>query len=312
MLTAAGKGRQRLSYATHGLIAHDDLLFKNILRIIEGFTEQTWTHDPENAEMWVIASGAMLPEQVTRSSSKPVLLAVGPPDVRTSFHVSKPLRVLEMTPALNGIGNLLTTRRQSTARDMRSTFADQNAMASKPEDSHPLRQQALKIEPAIGRENQIPIRFRLKQWPPAHLTTNAAEIRLATILLGKPTTIVDLAQRSGQPKDVCKKFLMGLDSVGYLVITESLMEASNVSTTTTATNDQLRPGLNNTQNSLPRITHQEPALRANSLQPPSIFATPIASTVAPAAVNPPIAASNKPSLFNRIRARLAQQIAGKT
>lgn len=206
--------RPQIMYAMEGLPAREELLFKNMVRLLDGTTEQKWVWQPESAEMWVIFSGATMPRTVPSGNGMHCVLALGEPDARAKFHLKLPLRVTELRPLMDIMGNAILAGRAALPQ-----FAGIINLQSNPEH----------IPVANPSESdEMEGSYRLKSWPRPSLIDTAARLRLATLLVGQPCTVAVLAQRSGVPSADCTRYLQMLKAAGFLESSVVVNSATSV------------------------------------------------------------------------------------
>ena len=283
-----------------------------MFRLVGESARQRWVHLDAGADLWVFTAGTSLTEQLLQTESTPVLLAFGDPDARTQHHLGRPLRATELLPMLNQIGDLLVIAKTSAPAATPSVSSDRfnGQSGSVIAPPSPIAKVDRPANEQRGVESTAA--FRIQRWPPPALTVHPAQIRLATILLGKPETIDGLIRRSGQPHDVCTDYLNALDAAGYLVAVRDSVASDGSSSERAAPSIFANTSRNFEQESFLQTGGQRPlGAAATSVAAP--VAAP-SSSLAPPAATPAThnTASNKPTLFQRIRSRLAQQIAGKT
>lgn len=167
-----------LSFSVEGLPPREELLFKSLVRLLDHRTHQHWAWKAAQADLRVV--GEQVPTDAAAPSVAVPVLAVGPADSPRGGHfLPLPLHADELEHTLNRLGAMVVH-----ARGLGLAAPDGHI----PEDEE----------------------FRLLRWPPAALLETPARIRLATLMTGRPTSLLLLRQRSGLAPQDCLDFLADL------------------------------------------------------------------------------------------------------
>ncbi|MGJ7530482.1 hypothetical protein [Variovorax sp. GB1P17] len=181
MTTAANpatKGqRALLSFSVEGLPPREELLFRSLVRLLDHRTHQHWAWKAGSADLRVV--GEPLAAEEDPAKAVPVL-AVGLVDPQRGGHfLALPLHADVLEHTLNSLGAMVVHAR---------------GLGLASSAGH------------IGQDDE----FRLLRWPHAALLEAPLRIRLATLMTGRPTTLLLLQQRSGFAQQDCLDFLLDL------------------------------------------------------------------------------------------------------
>lgn len=185
--------RPALSYTLEGLAEREATLFKSFVRLIDHRTQHHWSWREASADLLVRPDGGAdaLP------AGRPVL-RVGRDPCQAPDYLCLPFRAADLEDRLNALGARLMAAR-GVALPREHAAAATSAPHTQP--------QSQAIDAAV---------VQLLRWPPPHLLTTTRQVRLATLMTGRPTSLAQLSQRSGQPAEVCEAFLRRLDQAGLL------------------------------------------------------------------------------------------------
>ncbi len=177
--TPAIKGqRALLSFSVEGLPPREELLLKSLVRLLDHRTHQHWAWKAGQADLRVVGGQASA-EADDPAPAVPVL-AIGQPDPQRGGHfLALPLHADELENTLNRLGAMVVHARGLGIAAPDSLIADDEE-------------------------------FRLLRWPPAALLETPARVRLATLMTGRPTSLLLLRQRSGLAPQDCLDFLADL------------------------------------------------------------------------------------------------------
>ena len=177
--TPAIKGqRALLSFSVEGLPPREELLLKSLVRLLDHRTHQHWAWKAGQADLRVVGGQASA-EADDPAPAVPVL-AIGQPDPQRGGHfLALPLHADELENTLNRLGAMVVHAR---------------GLGIAAPDTH------------IADDEE----FRLLRWPPAALLETPARVRLATLMTGRPTSLLLLRQRSGLAPQDCLDFLADL------------------------------------------------------------------------------------------------------
>ena len=170
---SAAAGPPDRTFALRGLSPRDTLVFKSMVRLLSGKTRDRWTCvDGDQADLLVVAGDV------------PVLAA------RRSDTVRPGTQVIRVEAAGRGAppdGLVLPLRADEVCAQ--------------------LDRAGERIAAAPRSTDTVTRRLQLTRWPSALLLhTDAQYLRLATILGTRPTTMEELADKSGSPLATCHSF----------------------------------------------------------------------------------------------------------
>lgn len=177
--------RHTLYFTLRGLSEREATLFKSFVRVIGHRTCHHWIWRDASADLLV------LHDELHQAPADPpmVTLHVGQqprlPGLGCS-HLTLPFRAEELEDCLNLLGNLLVQRK------------DRSAAGG-----------SLAITAA-------PWLIQLRRWPPQQLLGGPQQVRLATLITGRPMTFASLCQHSGLARETCASFVRRLSEAGLL------------------------------------------------------------------------------------------------
>jgi hypothetical protein len=172
--------RANLSLRMEGVAAHDELLFKSLVRLLSYRTEHNWTFATDKVDLRVIG------EETTQSppnAGPASILWVGHSKLHRTPFLHLPIHANELELLLNTLGGNILAQ-QKTAHQPSSFLRDEL--------------------------------FMLQRWPPVSLLGSPARIRLATLMTGQPISMNTLVLRSGATAQDCEMFCQELDRAGVL------------------------------------------------------------------------------------------------
>ena len=184
-----------LTYSLRQLPVRDEIVFKSVLRVLQGKTRHAWEHtDAAGAELLICGAGALaggseLNAGPAFSGSHPgiqISTAAG----TGSRALAWPLRIADLISCLDLAGDEILSRPRSAV-----------PVPLAPEPGMPA--------PASAAVASIPASqpITLIRWPgPALLKRDARYLKLATMLTGQPVTLMEMAERSGLPLALCREF----------------------------------------------------------------------------------------------------------
>jgi hypothetical protein len=194
--------RAQLRFGIIGLPAREELLFKSFVRLLDNRSLHQWHYLPQMADLWVVAPGVQPPSHGTIASERRQVLTVGGSDENVSASLNLPLAPLNIEAALNQLGSKILSSR------------------------------VVSDKPAIAQS--YPVSYRLTRWPRANMLGTKERMRMATLLLGKPLTISQLADYSFFPISICEGFVHDLKATGLVQIIQIQSVPTSPSGTTTA------------------------------------------------------------------------------
>lgn len=172
--------RANLSLRMEGVAAHDELLFKSLVRLLSYRTEHNWTFATDKVDLRVIGEEMT---ELAPNAGQTGILWVGHAKVHRTPFLHLPIHANELERLLNTLGDNILAE-QKTA----------------PQPSSFLRDEM----------------FMLQRWPPTSLLGSPARIRLATLMAGQPISLDTLVLRSGATAQDCEMFCQELDRAGVL------------------------------------------------------------------------------------------------
>ncbi len=188
---SGGTGKPHYSYSIEGLPAREELLFKSMVRVVGHKTCHEWLYSPQSPYLQVISEAISAGGGVAglRKSQQVLVLGI----TRRDHHgfLGFPLRPDDLVAELDRLGNLMHA--VSTMHEQPPTLTDL---------AHSVPAEATAV--------------RLTRWPPAELLAAPGRIKLATLMTGRPMTIYNLQQSSGQSLAVCQDFMDALRNAKLL------------------------------------------------------------------------------------------------
>ena len=178
--------RAQLRFGILGLPAREEMLFKSFVRLLDNRSLHQWHYLPQMADLWVVAPGIAPPGQGSISSERRQVLIVGDTNDSTTTHIKLPLAPLNIEAALNQLGSKILSSR---------------VVIDKPNTAQ-----------------SYPESYRLTRWPRVNLLGTKERMRMATLLLGKPLTINQLADYSFFSVAVCESFVQDLKATGLVQV----------------------------------------------------------------------------------------------
>lgn len=187
----AAFSRPTLGFALEGLSCRDETLFKAVVRLLDHRTLQRWVHQPTGPDVRVVAEVVMAAEgcAVCPDVSAPLVLTISANPGDRPHCLRLPLRANELEAVLNRLGD----ERIGTRR----------------------------LPHAGARTEMHTAVVRLLRWPPPQLLGTPERVRLATLMVNRPITLIWLQQRAGIPPTACMQFLAELHDAGLLATAEN-------------------------------------------------------------------------------------------
>lgn len=174
--------RANLSLCIEGVAAHDELLFKSLVRLLSYRTKHNWTFSTDKVDLRVIG------EETTESALGAVpasILWVGHAELHRTPFLHLPIHTSELESLLNTLGATILEQQKTAHKTWSSSL--------------------------LGNET-----FMLQRWPPVSILGSPARIRLATLMTGQPISMGTLVLRSGATSQDCELFCQDLDRAGVL------------------------------------------------------------------------------------------------
>ncbi len=181
--TPSGAARSERSFCLAGVHDREALVFKSMVRLLSHRTKHIWIYSPLSTELRVVAEGP--PSAATHTVPAQQVLTLGTVHTRRTAYLQLPLHAHELEAELNRLGALILPA-ISTATLSADTQGESAPM-------------------------------RMLRWPPATVVNTATRMRLATLMAGKPLTILELQQRSKENLAVCTAFFDDLKRHHLLV-----------------------------------------------------------------------------------------------
>ena len=199
---AGVKLRVNFGFSIEGFAPRDELLFKSLVRLLNHRTQHGWFYTPEHGAELIdlrVVSDAL----ATSISQLPApyfqgVLTLSAVERSEPGVLMLPVRADLLELQLNRLGQLIETTRRQLIADAASTAPATFAQ--------PVR--------ATAAANDQPV--LLSRWPPPSLVKSPARLRMATLLVGKSTTLAELARKTGQPLPLCIEFLDDLRRANLL------------------------------------------------------------------------------------------------
>ena len=180
----AAAARHERSYSLEGLPDREVLVFKSMVRLLGHRTHCQWVYSPFSTELRVMADGLPTASS-TQSPLVQQVLTLGAGNVQRQSYLRLPLHANELEDELNRLGVLIAP--------------------------------VMKASTTLTFEFDEATPMRMLRWPPAGLLTTTTHMRLATLMAGKPLTLLELQQRSGVNMASCMAFFNGLRHLDLLV-----------------------------------------------------------------------------------------------
>ena len=186
--------RPIFSYSTHLLSARDDMLIKNLVRLISHRSQHTWAYTTSNPSLNIIGDAIVskAEAQLLPQTANAKLMVVHSPH-RSEPFLLLPLHAQELIDALDKIGAKLSA-------------ANTISNASQTD--------AAVFIPRISTRGVH--QYRLTSWPPRDLIKTPARIKLATIMLGGYYSVEKLQMRSDSSADDCSRFVQEMQAAGLV------------------------------------------------------------------------------------------------
>lgn len=188
-------------YTTYELSPRDSLLFRTLLRLLKERLLHAWSYEPEQPHLLVQGDSplSMDTERQERPAALTTLLVGVTPRGRTNY-LCMPMRPEELLVVLNELG----------AQILR-TLATMPVLPP----AVPMPMQQTSTSKRIEADN---CRVQLKRWPSQNLLKPYSRTKLATLILSRPMTALDLSQRSGQSLHECISMMEQLQQENLLIV----------------------------------------------------------------------------------------------
>ncbi|MCY1165357.1 hypothetical protein D9M73_52630 [compost metagenome] len=192
------------TYTLRRIPPRDEIVFKSVVRVLQGKTRHTWQHT-DAADADLVVMGMQVPGQqagflhVAGHALIQVSTMAGA--VGADFHgLTLPLRIADVIDYLDGAGDEIA--------------------------SHMARPAGPGVVQAAAAVH-VPFnqRVSLTRWPElALLQGDVRYLKLATVLTGLPVSITELAARTQFPLQLCQTFVDALKASGLVRVTDDQRE----------------------------------------------------------------------------------------
>lgn len=205
------------TYTLRQLPLRDEVVFKSVIRVLQGKTRHTWLHSDDQDAAELVLLGDQLPAGAVSAGMEKIS---GRAVIHVSAHggsdfhgLAWPLRVADVIAQLDKAGDLIDGR---VAVSPASPISRPAPLAAMQQAVH---ERQLQPAPVQAQPAHVPAdqRVSLSRWPEANLLQRDMRyIKLATVLTGKPVSIMELADRTHYPLQLCQSFVDALNA-GALV-----------------------------------------------------------------------------------------------
>lgn len=194
------------TYTLHELASRDEVVFKSVLRVLQGKTRHAWQHtEGGDADVVVRSRGCAAPAPSSDfGHSQPV----AHPDITVSTAggtacrvLAWPLRIAELIDCLDQAGDEIASLARRVLPQASAATAAPAAATARPDTGAVPPRWAL---PATQR-------MVLTRWPgQALLQRDVRYLKLATVLTGQPVSLLEMAERTGFELQLCRDFVNAL------------------------------------------------------------------------------------------------------
>lgn len=206
------------TYTVRQLAQRDEMVFKSVVRVLQGKTRHNWMHtDHPDADLVLI--GDQLPAstgggaETVPGSAVIHISATGGPGFNG---LTLPLRIGDVIAQMDHAGDVIASRGGSSR-------AQQAVAVSQPA---PLAPHVQPFRDSVPSD----LRVSLSRWPePALLQRDIRYLKLATVMTGQPVSIVELAARTQFPIQLCQGFVDALKACQMVRVIGELREVPVVS-----------------------------------------------------------------------------------
>lgn len=174
--------RANLNFLIECVSAHEELLLKSMVRLLNYRTEHNWTLGPGTVDLRIIGEEPPMPAVSTADT----ILWVGRTAGQKKPFLQFPIRANEFEIQLNALGAEVLLKKQVAA-------SETLPQAIRPDES-----------------------LLLRRWPPASMLRDYQRTKLSALMTGHPISLETLALRSGCSHHDCEKFCLELDHAGLL------------------------------------------------------------------------------------------------
>jgi hypothetical protein len=204
------------TYTVRQLAQRDEMVFKSVVRVLQGKTRHNWMHT-ENPDADLVLIGDQMPantsagaETIGGSAVIHISATAGP-----GFNgLTLPLRIGDVIAQMDTAGDVIGSRGgHGHAQTVTAPLSQPAALAV-----------ASHVQPY--RES-VPadMRVSLSRWPEATLLQRDIRyLKLATVMTGQPVSIAELAARTQFPIQLCQGFVDALKACQMVRVIGELRE----------------------------------------------------------------------------------------
>ena len=211
------------TYKLQELATRDEIVFKSVLRVLQGKTRHAWQHtDATDADV-VVRSRAHAGAAPSGDfgHSQPA----AHPDITISTSGSSACRVLAWPLRIADVIDCLDQAGEEIANLARRVLPGASALSSPASaPAWPCATPAPFAPSGFNGADDLPTNQRmvLTRWPgPALLQRDMRYIKLATVLTGQPVNLVEMASRTGFELQLCRSFVDALRAESLVRLLES-------------------------------------------------------------------------------------------
>ncbi|RYF40913.1 MAG: hypothetical protein EOO25_11320 [Comamonadaceae bacterium] len=194
------------TYCLQQLPVRDEIVFKSVLRVLQGKTRHAWEHTDASGADLVIRGAATAQADAPATFSHSHTGAH--PDINVSTSAGTacralawPLRIADLIHCLDQAGDEIAGLAR---RAVPSRQANPPAPVAQP------------VPPDAGPLTASQ-RMTLVRWPgPDLLQRDIRFLKLATMLTGQPVSVLEMAERSGFPAALCRDFAEALQAASLV------------------------------------------------------------------------------------------------
>ena len=200
------------TYTLRQLGPRDEIVFKSVIRVLQGKTRHNWVHREDgHADLVLLGDQHSAEAGEAGHLAGQAVIHVNSAGGHDLNALSWPIRTADLVNHLALAGEQLARRGAASAAAMPVAVP-----ASAPQAAAP-----------ASRRLSADQRMALMRWPdPGLLQRDMRFIKLATVLTGRPVNMTELMARSTCPLEVCQRFIDSLDTAGLLRVTEALALAA--------------------------------------------------------------------------------------
>lgn len=186
--------RPNFGFSVEGLTPREELLFKSLLRLLNHRTLHGWIYTPERSteqlDLRVVSDKVTSNTDLLPAPSFQAVLKLTAVESKQPGFLTLPVRADELEVELNRLGTLIEAARRLPSCE-RAALATPTSNADRP---------------AVLGDRP----FKLTRWPSPALLGSPERLRIATMLVGKPVTLVELSYKTKQPLPQCIEFVNDL------------------------------------------------------------------------------------------------------